>query len=208
LGHIWWLNFNYGGKDNPISGIFRSQELFMSKANLLMELYSNLGTTGAVTFSSKFLVNRFLSYTDFSQALVIVEFGGGDGSITQGIIDRMSPDANLYVFEINKAFCETMKIQFPQANVHIINDSAENFLQYLRGQKADLILTSLPFTLIPKEVTDQILRESQHGLSTGGQFLQLCYNYRLKNLFQKYFPQVNANFILRNLPPAWVMICS
>ena len=102
-----------------------------------MELYSNLGTTGAVTFSSKFLVNRFLSYTDFSQALVIVEFGGGDGSITQGIINRMSPDANLYVFEINKAFCETMKIQFPQANVHIINDSAENFLQYLRGQKAD-----------------------------------------------------------------------
>ncbi|OYX15100.1 MAG: ribose ABC transporter permease [Algoriphagus sp. 32-45-6] len=180
----------------------------MSKANLLMELYSNLGTTGAVTFSSKFLVNRFLSFTDFSNALVIVEFGGGDGSITQGIIDRMRPDANLYVFEINKAFCDTMRVQFPQANVHIINDSAENFLRYLKGNKADLILTSLPFTLIPKEVTDQILRESQHGLSEQGQFLQLCYNYRLKQLFLKYFPRVNANFILRNIPPAWVMICS
>lgn len=180
----------------------------MSKANLLLELYSNLGTTGAVTFSSKSLVNRFLSYADFSHAKTIVEFGGGDGSITQGIIDRMHPDANLWVFEINKAFCETMKTQFPQANVHIINDSAEHFKKYLKDGKADLILTSLPFTLIPKEVSEQILHGSQEGLNPNGRFMQLCYNYRLKHLFQKYFHQVNANFILRNIPPAWVIICS
>lgn len=179
----------------------------MSKSNLLLELYSNIGTTGALTFSSKSLVNKMLSYTDLSHAKLILELGGGDGSITQGIIDRMDPDAELLVFEINKSFCEAMKKQFPQANVRIINDSAENIEKYLHGRKADYILSSLPFSFIPKEATDQILANSKQALPPKGKFVQICYSYLLKNLFKKYFDTVEAKFTLKNFPPAFVMIC-
>ena len=179
----------------------------MSKSNLLLELYSNIGTTGALTFSSKSLVNKMLSYTDLSHAKLILEFGGGDGSITQGIIDRMNPDSELLVFEINKSFCEAMKKQFPQKNVRIINDSAENIEDYLHGRKADYILSSLPFSFIPKEATDQILAKSKESITPKGKFVQICYSYLLKNLFKKYFDRVEAKFTLKNFPPAFVMIC-
>ncbi len=172
-----------------------------------MELYSNLSPTGALTFSSKSLVNKMLSFTDLAHAKLVVELGGGDGSITQGILDRMSPEAELLVFEINRSFCDAMEKQFPQANVKIICDSAENLEMYLKGRKADYVLSSLPFSLISKEATDQILSHTRNSLTPKGYFIQICYSYLLKKLFRKYFKQVDAKFTVKNLPPAFVMIC-
>ncbi|WP_111670077.1 class I SAM-dependent methyltransferase [Algoriphagus litoralis] len=179
----------------------------MSKSDLLLELYSNLNTTGALTFSSKALVNKMLSYSDIKHAELIVELGGGDGSITQGIIDRMSPTAELLVFEINRSFCDAMEKQFPMANVRIICDSAEKLDHYLLGRKADYVLSSLPFSLITKEATDQILKQTKNSLSEKGKFIQICYSYLLKKLFAKYFSHIEAKFTMRNLPPAFVMVC-
>lgn len=179
----------------------------MSKSDLWLELSSNLTTTGALTFSSKALVNKMLSKSDLSHAKLVVEMGGGDGSITQGIIERLEADAELLVFEINKSFCESMKKQFPQPNVKIINDSAENLDKYLHGKKVDYIFSSLPFSLISKEATNEIMIQSKNSLTPSGAFIQICYSYLLKNLFKKYFNKVNTSFTFKNLPPAFVMVC-
>ncbi|NVJ86158.1 MAG: methyltransferase domain-containing protein [Algoriphagus sp.] len=179
----------------------------MSKSNLLLELYSNLSTTGALTFSSKALVKKMVSQVDLKGAKLIVELGGGDGSITQGIVDEMDSDAELFVFEINESFCEVMKKQFDQKNVHIINASADEMGNFLDGRKVDFIFSSLPFSFIPKDVTDSILTQSNKSLTIKGAFIQICYSYLLKNLFKKYFDQVSVSFTLKNLPPAFVMVC-
>lgn len=179
----------------------------MGKSDLLLELYSNLSTTGAVTFSSKALVSKMLSHADLSSAKLVVELGGGDGSITQGIVGKLAPDAKLLVFEISKSFCESMEKQFPQENVIIINDSAENITNYLEGHKADYVLSSLPFSFIPPEIKDQILAQTKISLSEEGRFIQICYSYLLKNLFKKHFSDVTTSFTLKNLPPAFVMVC-
>lgn len=179
----------------------------MSKSDLLLELYSNLSTTGAVSFSSKALVNKMLSYTDMWHAKLVVELGGGDGSITQGIIERLSPEGELIVFEINRSFCDSMKKQFPQPNIRIICDSAENIDKYLGGRKADFIVSSLPFILLPKDVTDNILSRSKDSLSPKGKMVIMTYSYHLKKLFKKFFTHMEVKFTFRNLPPAFVMIC-
>ena len=179
----------------------------MSKSDLWLELSSNLTTTGALTFSSKALVNKMLSKSDLSHSKLVVEMGGGDGSITQGIIERLEADAELLVFEINKSFCESMKKQFPQPNVKIINDSAENLDKYLHGKKVDYVFSSLPFSLISKEATHEIMMQCKNSLTPSGAFIQICYSYLLKNLFKKYFNKVNASFTFKNLPPAFVMVC-
>lgn len=179
----------------------------MGKSDLLLELYSNLSTTGAVTFSSKALVNKMLSHADLENSKVVVELGGGDGSITQGIVQKLSPNSKLLVFEISKSFCESMEKLFPQDNVMIINDSAENIAKYLDGEKADYVLSSLPFSFIPPNVKDQILEQSKNSLSENGSFIQICYSYLLKNLFKKHFTHVTTSFTLKNIPPAFVMVC-
>lgn len=179
----------------------------MGKSDLLLELYSNLSTTGAVTFSSKTLVKKMLTHVDFKSAKLIIELGGGDGSITKGIVDSLDPNTELLVFEINKSFCCSMEKLFPQDNVIIINDSAENIGEYLKGRKADYILSSLPFSLFAPEVRDRILLQSKTALTQSGFFIQGCYSYLLKNLFKKHFVGVDSSFTLKNLPPAFVMVC-
>ncbi|MCH7409251.1 methyltransferase domain-containing protein [Belliella sp. DSM 111904] len=179
----------------------------MSKFKLFKELFTNISTTGAVTFSSKALVDKMLSYADFESANVIVELGGGDGSITQGIVDRMKPDASLLVFEISEKFCDNLRLQFSQANVKIINDSAENIDKYLDGKHADLILSSLPLSLIPKPVRSNIYQKSKASISTQGKLIQICYSYFLKHQFESYFTKVNATFTLKNFPPVFILIC-
>lgn len=178
-----------------------------SKSSLLRELFTNINTTGAITFSSKSLVNKMLSYADFRGKKLIVELGGGDGSITQGIVDRMDKDAVLLVFEINKAFCEMLRKKFHQPNVRIIQDSAENLDQYLGGGKADLILSSLPLTLIPKEVREGIYRKSKTFLQAGGKLIQICYSYPLKYQFARYFASIDSHLSVKNFPPTFILVC-
>lgn len=179
----------------------------MSKSDLLLELYSNLSTTGALAFSSKALVNKMLTYTDIEHAKLIVELGGGDGSISQGIIDRLSPQGELLIFEINRSFCESMRRQFPQSNIKIICDSAENIEKYLGGRKADYIVSSLPFVILPKDVTDKILTTSRDSLTPKGKMVIMTYSFHLKKLFKRFFRHLEVKFTFRNLPPAFVMIC-
>lgn len=101
-----------------------------------------------------------------------------------------------------------MEKLFPQENVIIINDSAANINQYLNGEKVDYILSSLPFSLISMEVKVQILEAAKAALNPTGFFIQICYSYLLKNLFKKYFGKVKTSFTLKNLPPAFVMVCN
>lgn len=178
-----------------------------NKGALLKELFTNLSTTGAVTFSSKSLVNKMLSYADFKGAKLIVELGGGDGSITQGIVHRMDPDAVLLVFEINKPFCDNLEKIFPQNNVKIICDSAENIDQYLGGIKADLILSSLPLTLIPKPSREQIYIKCKENIVENGKLIQICYSYLLKFQFGKYFEQIRSHLMVKNFPPTFILVC-
>ena len=180
----------------------------MNKGSLFKELFINIKTTGAITFSSKSLVNKMLSFANFSGAKTIVELGGGDGSITRGIVERMDKDAVLLVFEISRHFCDNLKEEFPQENVHIICDSAENLDKYLNGGTADLILSSLPFSLISKEARTEIYRKSSSNLSVNGTFIQICYSYLLKFQFAGHFKNIRTAFTLKNFPPAFIMICN
>src|SRR5690606_8841001 len=179
----------------------------MNKGSLFKELFINIKTTVAITFSSKSLVNKMLSFADFRGAKTIVELGGGDGSITRGIVERMDKDAVLLVFEISKHFCDNLALEFPQDNVHIICDSAENLDKYLDGKTADLILSSLPFSLISKEARTEIYKKSKSNLSGNCIFLQICYSYLLQFQLARHFRHIRTAFTLNNFPPAFIMIC-
>lgn len=178
-----------------------------NKVALLKELYTNISTTGAITFSSKRLVEEMLSHASFNSANMIVEMGGGDGSITRGIVSRMKEGSELLVFEVNEFFCENLRKEFDQENIRIICDSAANLEQYLEGKKADLIFSSLPLSLIEKSEKERIYKKSKESLSSDGKFIQICYSYLLRFEFKKFFQEVKVNFTLKNFPPVFIMLC-
>ncbi|QXP74851.1 ribosomal RNA adenine dimethylase [Tenacibaculum sp. AHE15PA] len=147
---------------------------------------------------------------DFSTAKVIIELGPGNGAITNTILNEIEPNTVLICFEINDAFYkELKKIKHPQ--LIVIKASAENMrgeIKKLGYNEVNYIVSSLPLTIIPKEVSHNILQESYLLLNTKGIFIQyqysLTYYKKLKGVFGD---NIQLSFEPLNFPPAFIYNC-
>ncbi len=167
-------------------------------------------TSGTIVPSSRFLVKKMLHEIDFTKADVIVELGPGNGVITKRILKKLHPTAMLICFEINDSFYEELnKIDHPQ--LKIVNESAEKItevLEELGFSKSCHIISSLPLTNIPEEISDNILESSYNSLEDKGTFIQYQYSLKyfkkLKSVFNK---EVSLGFEVLNIPPAFIYRC-
>jgi phospholipid N-methyltransferase len=182
----------------------------LSKKKFISEVFKSGGTIGALSPSSSFLADKMLKPIDFNKANCIVEFGPGTGVFTLKLLEKMSSDALLLVFEINPAFYEVLK-KIDDKRLVIINDSAEKIAHYLNLNnrlKADYIVSSLPFAMIPDELVDGILSNSYTSLSEKGKFIQFQYSLNALSKLKAIFRKVKINFTFLNLPPAFVFVCN
>lgn len=178
--------------------------------NFFKEAVKNYKTSGTIIPSSKHLAKKMLEGIDFSTSDVIVELGPGNGAITSHILKKLHPKATLVCFEINEVFYdELQKIQNPQ--LVLLKESAENIaneLDKLGFTSANHIISSLPLTIIPKEISENILEASCKTLKCNGLFMQyqysLTYYNKLKTVFGK---GVSLQFEPLNFPPAFVYKC-
>ena len=167
-------------------------------------------TVGTVTPSSKYLCQAMIKGTDFKKARVIVELGAGDGVVTRHILKKMHPDAQLLVFEVQPAFCELLR-SINDPRLIVVEDSAEKLPLYLKDlgvEKADQIISAIPFVLVPKEEAQRIVEVSRDHLADHGRFVQIHYSTFLKPFYQAIFDRVKINFCPLNIPPAFVFYCS
>ncbi|RMF00206.1 MAG: ribosomal RNA adenine dimethylase [Bacteroidetes bacterium] len=181
----------------------------MKSIAFLREGIRNLRTVGTISRSSRYLCKALLAPHDFSTAKVVVELGAGDGVITEHILRTMRPDAKLLAFEIQPAFYELLS-KIPDNRLIAIEDSAEYLPKYLRDhgfEQADIIVSAIPFVIVPKELAQQIVTSSRDCLSPGGRFTQVHYSTLLKSFYESIFDEVKVNFVPLNIPPAFVFSC-
>ena len=165
---------------------------------------------GAVAPSGINLSRKMMQPIDFTSASVIVEYGPGTGSFTKELIKRRKPDTALILIEQNERFCEELKKKYSdQPNLHLINGYAENVVQYLEEhgfEKADYIVSGLPFTSLPGKVSDSILTATKKAIGNSGIFITFQYSLVKKKFFEKYFKIVCYLKEIKNLPPAYVLV--
>jgi phospholipid N-methyltransferase len=182
----------------------------MKSIAFLREGIRNLRTVGTISRSSRYLCKALMAPHDFSQAKVIVELGAGDGVITKHILRAMRPDAKLLAFEIQPAFYELLA-NIPDERLVAIDDSAEYLPKYLAEhgfEKADAIISAIPFVIIPKELGQQIVTTSRDCLGPNARYSQVHYSTLLKSFYDGIFDDVKLNFVPLNIPPAFVFSCS
>ena len=164
-------------------------------------------STGAIASSSKSLVKKLISPIPNQQNLTIIELGPGDGCVTKAILEKLGPQGELHAFEINTSFVAAIKA-IDDARLNVIAVGAERMSEFLAPQSVDYVVSSLPLSMIPKEVKKQIILQSQAVLKPNGQFLQYQYALQDYGLLNSYFTKVNVQFTLANLPPAFIYTCS
>lgn len=176
------------------------------------EYIKHVRTVGAIAPSSRFLARKMLRDVDFDKARTIVEYGPGTGSFTAELIARMQPDTQLIVVEQNDAFYNVLHERYGHLkNVMLVHDSAthiETILAIYGIKKVDYIVSGLPFAALPVDVSNEILKSTVRLIGAKGVFITFQYTLLKKNFMHGFFKHITITKEYRNIPPAYVFVCT
>lgn len=165
---------------------------------------------GAAFPSSSHLANKMIQDIDFDTCSCIVEYGPGLGSFTKQILRKKKNDTIYLIIEQNPKFYDKIKkLCKDRQNVIVIRGGAERVDQYLNKyeiKKVDYVVSGLPFTSFPANLTEQILTKTQDVIGECGAFITFQYSKFKLHTFEQYFRVTNSRHEVRNMPPAHVFI--
>jgi len=169
----------------------------------------NPRTVGAVWPTSRRAVEDLLEMDDLGGAAVAVEFGAGTGVYTEGILRRLPPEARLISYEVDGSLAAAVARRLPDRRLEVVNASAERVVEHLEalGRKADVVVSSLPFSTLPGSARQDLLDAAREALVPGGQFLVLQYSKTVLPELERRFPKVRQRFSPLNVPPAFLFAC-
>jgi phospholipid N-methyltransferase len=165
---------------------------------------------GSVIPSSRFLIQRILDRIDWVQARVVVEYGPGVGNVSEQLLRRLRPDGRLILIEMNEDFVALLRERIRDPRITVVQGSAANIRQILRDlhiQRADYIISGIPYSTIPVPLRRRILRESRAMAAEGGEVIVYQFMRTIERHLRDCFDQVEPDFEALNLPPARVWYC-
>lgn len=179
--------------------------------SFIVEAVRTIKTTGMIVPSSRYLIEECLKDLSFTDAKTIIEFGAGNGCITEELAKRIQLGSKLFSFEINKKFYEHCLDRFAKySDVHIVNKSAQDFnvvLDETHIEKVDLFVSSLPLSLLEDNEIRELLKKIKYYIKPNGIFIQYQYSLRKYKVLKQTFDKINVSLIIRNFPPAFIYKC-
>ena len=158
---------------------------------------------GSLIPSSPQLVRRMLAGVDWAHVETAVEFGPGTGVVTRAALARMRPDARLIAFEINSEFATYLARSIADPRLVVLPMSAEHVADHV-PDGSDIAISSLPFSIMPREVRGRILAATTAVLKPGAPLIGYQYSPAFLAELRSGFPDVAVRFEPRNWPPAFV----
>lgn len=165
---------------------------------------------GSVIPSSRFLIGEVLDQVDWERARVLVEYGPGVGNFTEQILRRMRPDATLLALETNPEFVRFLGESFTDPRLQVVHGSAadvDRILQQRGLDKADYIISGIPFSTMPPALREAILKTTHGVLDPTGAFLVYQFSARVLPDLRRIFGRVERSFEPFNILPAQMFFC-
>jgi len=117
----------------------------------------------------------------------------------------------LLVIELNEEFVQYLNATLRDPRVRVVHGSASDVRRILAEHglaRADYIISSLPYSLLPEALRREIVAESRHALKAQGSLLVFQYNRTLLPYLKSSFSTVRLNFQLLNILPALIFHCT
>jgi phospholipid N-methyltransferase len=165
---------------------------------------------GSIIPSSPFLVRRLLNQIDWENARVVVEYGPGIGNITAEVLKRLRPDGVLIAIDTNGEFVSYIRDSIQDRRLHVFHGSAADvakFLRQINAPHADYVISGIPFSTIPTDIRETILRETQSALRPEGALLVYQFSRAVFPYLKRVFGTVTNEFEPLNVLPAQLFYC-
>lgn len=179
-------------------------------ATFLKRFLTHPGQVGSVAPSSRFLAKAMLDQVDWKNTLNIAELGAGTGVFTRKIVKLARPDAKILVFEIDKTLRNLIRDEHPEHKGLRLYSDAQKLIDAMHEnniKNLDFIISSLPFTVLPHYMSENILDAANEALKPDGRFIAYQYSRIMKNKLTEKFSDIKMKYVLLNIPPAFVFNC-
>jgi|SRR5581483_3930735 len=186
----------------------------------LKESLRSIRSTASVVPSSRYLTAALCEHIDFHRARVLVEFGPGTGAVTNGILNRMRPDAVLFAIDMNPSFIDHLKRTCGDGRLRAVHGSAGDMDRIVGDAgEVDAVVSSLGLTSMPQTLRTEIYGQVKDGLRPGGVLTQYQYltsqagckvrrsEFDEHRFLESYFDSVTFKWVFMNFPPACVFTC-
>jgi phospholipid N-methyltransferase len=159
--------------------------------------------------SSRTLIRKVSDKMDFDEPRVIAEFGPGEGCHTREIVNRMSPDSRLLLFELDPELAQHLAEQFRHdARVTVLHqDAAELPAELARRGIAhcDYVVSGIPFSILEPGKKRQLLQHTFDSLAPHPRAAFIIYQVTNELVNHcRHFPRVESEYCLQNIPPMFV----
>jgi phospholipid N-methyltransferase len=169
---------------------------------------------GAVAPSSSWLARRVTAPIPDTGQPLVVELGPGTGAFTELIQLRLGGRGRHLALEVDPAFVAVLRRRFPLVDVVPAAADALPDVLAARGlPPADVVVSGLPWTVLPAALVDRTMAAIVAGIAPHGAFTTFAYRHaswtrparRLRCRLTGAFEEVVAGrTVWGNLPPALV----
>lgn len=162
---------------------------------------------GSIIPSSKATINAMLAPVDWANCKLFVEYGPGVGTFCQPVLDRLPRDGELVVIDTNPMFIDYLKRTITDSRFHAVLGSAEDVEAIVRSfghEKADYVLSGLPFSTLPEGVAPAIAAATYRVIRTGGAFLTYQFSTVARQYTARHFERVSTGLEWWNIPPCFL----
>lgn len=160
----------------------------------------------SVTPTSRFCVRTVCQPIDFSKDITVVEYGAGAGVFSHYLLDNMTANSQLHLFETNEILFNKLR-QINDDRVSFYDQSVEYVSNLLPEEiigEVDFIISGIPFSFLDTEVKSSILDQSYQLLRDSGEFLAYQTSGHLEDPLRRTFGNVKTQWEWRNIPPMTV----
>lgn len=162
---------------------------------------------GSIVPSSSVLIRHMLEPVDWANTKLFVEYGPGVGTFCRPVLERLPGDAKLIAIDTNPDFIDYLQDEIRDSRFSAVLGSAadvERIIAEHGFEKADYILSGLPFSTLPEGVGPAIASATHRALRSGGAFLVYQFRAKARDFLAPHFRRIDKDFEWVNVPPCFL----
>ena len=167
----------------------------------------NPAQVGSVIPSSHRLEQRLVREARLTEAHTAVELGPGTGGTTAAFLRAMGPAARLLAIELNDDFYRHLRSNIQDPRFLLELGSAERLEDLLIARRLPpphAIISGIPFSTMPPEVSDRIAAVIASVLRPGGRFVAYQVRAHVADYTTPYLGAAEKRWEFVNIPPVRV----